>query len=561
MPKKAGERLGVDVQTSNDIQVETQTEYRGTEAQAAANAATADEQEPKKKSQADAVVEVLLEEATEVFTTPDGIPFVRLPVDKHHEIIPLNGADMKSWLGWRVYQNSGQVPGNSVLGAALNVVRGKAIAEVRELHNRVAPADGGDGLWYDLSNENWQAVRVDSSGWRLVSDPPILFRRYQHQQPQVKPQSGGDFSRILQFVNVSEDKQLLFMVYVLSCFLPGIAHPVALFTGPKGSAKTTAAAIIRRLVDPSQIETFSYPSQKQEVIQKLSHNWMAIFDNISSVPTWFSDVLCRASTGAGDSKRQLYSDDDDVIYSYRRCVGLTSITSAADMPDLLDRSVTFELQRISPQQRLSEQDLFARLDAAMPQILGGGLDVLAEAIRIKPHVELHELPRMADFAEWGAAIAVALGYTQEQFMEAYEADIKDRNRDVVESHPVGAAVKAFMQDQDQWEGTASELHAELERVAATNRIDVENKQWPNAANWVKRRLDEVSTDLQEIGITITHDRAAGSGDRIICLSSHADSQHEDCLELDHALAQLMDDDLIDDDLLNEVGIQLDLSAN
>jgi hypothetical protein len=561
MPKKAGERRGIDVQTSSDRQVEIQTECEGKEAQAATNPATADEQEPKKKSQADAVVEVLLEEATDVFTTPDGIPFVRLPVDKHHEIVPLNGADMKSWLGWKIYQKSGQVPGNSVLGAALNVVRGKAIAEVRELHNRVAPAEDGDGFWYDLSNENWQAVRVDSSGWRLVSDPPILFRRYQHQQPQVKPQSGGDFCRILEFVNVSEDKQLLFMVYVLSCFLPGIAHPVALFTGPKGSAKTTAAAIIRRLVDPSQIETFSYPSQKQEVIQKLSHNWMAIFDNISSVPTWFSDVLCRASTGAGDSKRQLYSDDDDVIYSYRRCVGLTSIASAADMPDLLDRSVTFELQRIGPQQRLSEQDLFARLDAAMPQILGGGLDVLAEAIRIKPDVELDELPRMADFAEWGAAIAVALGYTQEQFMEAYEADIKDRNRDVVESHPVGAAVKAFMQTQDKWEGTASELHAELERIAATNRIDVESKQWPKAANWVKRRLDEVSTDLQEIGITIIHDRAAGSGDRIIRLSSHADREHEDCLKLDHALAQLMDDDLIDDDLFDEIEFDLDLSAH
>ena len=552
MSKKEGVRDVEDGQVNSSADV--------TLSPAAADTSTADEQKAK-RSQADRVVEMVLEETTDVFTTPEGTPFVQLPVEHHHEVVALNSADMKSWLGWKIYQKSGRVPGNSVLAAALNVVRGKAIAEVKELHNRVAPADDNDGFWYDLSNQSWHVVRVDSSGWELVSDPPILFRRYQHQKPQVKPQPGGDFSRILDFVNVSEDKQLLFMVYVLSCFLPTIAHPVALFTGPKGSAKTTAASIIRRLVDPSQIETFSYPSQKQEVIQKLSHNWMAVFDNISSVPTWLSDVLCRASTGAGDSKRQLYSDDDDVIYSYRRCVGLTSITSAADMPDLLDRSVTFELQRISPKQRLSEQELFARLDAAMPQILGGGLDVLAEAIRIKPQVELDELPRMADFAEWGAAIAMALGHTQQQFMEAYEADIRDRNRDVVESHPVGAAVKAFMQNLQQWKGTASQLHAELERTAATNRIDVESKQWPKAANWVKRRLDEVRTDLQEIGITITYDRAAGSGDRIIRLSCCTDTEMGNDLDSGLELSQLIDDELMEDDLLDEIAFELDLSTS
>lgn len=505
------------------------TEEEPHQAATATTDASADPEDPataeanaQKKSGADRAVEVLLAETTDIFVTPDGTPFVRLPVNHHSEVLPLNGTTMKSWLGYRVHQLTGSVPTSAALAAALNVIRGQASTQVRELHNRVAPDAGGNGLWYDLTNSTWEAVHIDSSGWRIVAEPPILFRRYQHQLPQVKPQAGGDFTQLLDFVNVSEEKQLLFLVYVLSCFLPDIAHPIALFTGPKGSAKTTAAVIVRRVVDPSQIETFAYPNAKQEVIQKLGHNWMAIFDNISSVPVWFSDVLCRASTGAGDSKRQLYTDDDDVIYAYRRCVGLTSITSAADMPDLLDRSVTFDLQRINSEQRVAEQDLFARLDAALPGILGAACDALSRAMCIKPTITVKSLPRMADFALWGAALAIALGYTQEDFLTAYAADIKDRNRDVVEAHPVGAAVKAFMMQHQQWEGTATELHDELEGVAEENRIDVESRQWPKAASWLKRRLEEVSTDLQEIGITVTHLRAAGSGERIIRLTSAMD---------------------------------------
>jgi hypothetical protein len=514
------------------------------------------EEKKQKKSQADIVVDILLDEATDVFVSPDGTPFVRLPKEDHHEIIGLNSNDIRSWLSWKLYDSMGKVASPSAIGASLNVLRGKALSEEIELHNRVAQTKDGDGFWYDLSNEKWQAVRVDKNGWRVVDEPPILFRRYQHQKPQVEPKAEGNFFRILDFVNVDEDKQLLFMVYVLSCFLPDIPHPVALYTGPKGSAKTTAASIVRRVVDPSQIETFSYPD-KAEAMQILSHNWMATFDNISSVPAWLSDTLCRACTGAGDSKRQLYSDDDDVIYSFRRCVSLTSISSVADMPDLLDRSVTFELQRISPQERLSEQELLAELEMEMPGILGGAFDVLVEAIRIRPHIELEELPRMADFALWGAAIAVALGYTQEQFIESYEADIRDRNLDVVETHPVGAAIQALMEDKVEWEGTATELLSELNQVALVNGIDTEQEDWPKTSVWLARRMNEVSTDLQQIGITITHNREPNK--RTTKIISEVTEQNGEQLtaELDDVTFDSLR--LIDDEeLLDDLEVEIDL---
>ena len=42
---------------------------------------------------------------------------------------------------------------------------------------------------------------------------------------------------------------------------------------------------------------------------------------------------------AGFSKRQLYTDDDDIIYHFRRCIGFNGINLRATKADLLDRAI------------------------------------------------------------------------------------------------------------------------------------------------------------------------------------------------------------------------------
>ena len=76
------------------------------------------------------------------------------------------------------------------------------------------------------------------------------------------------------------------------------------------------------------------------------------------MPVWMSDTLCRACTGAGFSKRELYTDDDDVIYNFRRCPGLNGINIVAHKPDLLDRSLLFRLEHIPKKDRRDEETLW-----------------------------------------------------------------------------------------------------------------------------------------------------------------------------------------------------------
>jgi hypothetical protein len=71
------------------------------------------------------------------------------------------------------------------------------------------------------------------------------------------------------------------------------------------------------LADSSEIQTMSFPSNKEELVQKLDHHWFSTFDNISKLSEWQSDVICRAVTGDGFSKRRFYTDDEDFIYSFK----------------------------------------------------------------------------------------------------------------------------------------------------------------------------------------------------------------------------------------------------
>jgi hypothetical protein len=49
------------------------------------------------------------------------------------------------------------------------------------------------------------------------------------------------------------------------------------------------------------------------------------FDNVSGLPGWISDTLCRLSTGDGFAVRQLYTDHDEVLFEATRPIFLNGI--------------------------------------------------------------------------------------------------------------------------------------------------------------------------------------------------------------------------------------------
>jgi len=421
-----------------------------------------------------------------------------------------------------LWQAAEKAPGSEALHSALNVLEAKAMFEGKQytLYNRVAPAE--DGVWIDMADEKWRAIKVTAEGWYIDENPPILFKRYSHQKPLPIPVPGGDPKTFLEFVNIkdnNEDTRLLLLCTIISNLLPMIPHVILTLYGIQGSGKTYLFKLIRAVIDPSIIDVLTLPRDERERVQQLDHHWCAFYDNVTSLPTWMSDTLCRAATGGGFSKRELYTDDSDIIYSFKRCVGLNGINIAAQRGDLLDRSLLVGLQAIPKDKRRTEKELWTEFESCKGEILGGFLDTLVEAIRIFPSVNPKGgLFRMADFTRWGCAIAKALGYNETRFIEAYSAKVRTQTEEAAYASPLAAVLIDYMKGSENWKGTPSELYSTLIAHAKEIGISARQKAWPKAPNSLVRRLNELVPSLMVLGLEVVTGKKSG-GTRFITINT------------------------------------------
>jgi hypothetical protein len=210
--------------------------------------------------------------------------------------------------------------------------------------------------------------------------------------------------------------------------------------------------------------------------------------------------------------RQLYSDQDEVLFDATRPVILNGIEDLVTRPDLADRAIFLTLELIPEDRRQPEEKLWAAFNADRPRILGALLDAVVEGLKRLPETHLPKLPRMADFALWASACEPALWLTA-IFWSAYCGNRDEAVEGVIEADPVAMAVRAFMADRTVWTGTATDLLSSLS-AAADERI-AKAKTWPENARALSGRLRRAATFLRKISIEVSFERQGRGRTRII----------------------------------------------
>ena len=473
--------------------------------------------EPKRDRKTDVLVKSFLGDGVELFHDQSLEPHVAMPSGDRRAIYRLRSGKFRDQLAFHSYSVVGEVPSSETVRSSINAMAGRAMfsSPMHRLHNRTAWVDGA--LWYDLGD--WRAVCVTSAGWQVVKRPPILFRRFPHQKPQVEPVQGGDLRDILQSVNIPDaNEQILFVTDIAAGMIPGIPAAVSLFHGPHGSAKTSLLRYKRELMDPVEVPIQGPPRDIGEFVQIASHNHCMFLDNLSSLPGWLSDAMSRFCTGDGFIKRSLYTDDEDFVYKPRGVGGISGINLVVTAPDLLDRSFVYRLERIPEEDRRSEEEMNSAFDVLKPKLLGAMFDALAGAMTIKDRIQPPRLPRLADYALWGCAVAVSIGYTEDEYWAAIDANSRTQTTEALDASPIAQAVCTLMAKKESWTGTPSELLTALNAVAAREMIDTAAKAWPKDPSWVTRRLNLVVPNLAQVGITFAS-RGEGNQRRVTISSS------------------------------------------
>jgi hypothetical protein len=307
---------------------------------------------------------------------------------------------------------------------------------------RVA-SDAGK-IYLDLGDAGWNAIEIDARDWRLVNEPPVRFRRAGGMLPLPIPERGGRIEDLRPFLNVKDDDDFVLAVaWLLAALRDCGPYPVLALTGVQGAAKSSFTRLLRGLVDPNTASLRALPREDRDLFIAAINSYVLAFDNVSGLPAWLSDTLCRIATGGGFATRQLYTDDDERLFDACRPILLNGIEDFIERPDLADRSIYLGLAEITEKKRKPETELFNDFEKTRPKILGALLTAVSTGLRELPTVKLDRLPRMADFARWAVACEPGL-WLAGTFMRAYGANRAEAVEKVLEADPVATALLAFM---------------------------------------------------------------------------------------------------------------------
>jgi hypothetical protein len=452
----------------------------------------------------------------DLFHTATGTAFADSIGDGHRETWPIRSKRFRTWLRRRYYRATGEAGSAAEIRSALDLLEARAQFDgpERAVHVRVALHAGH--IYLDLADEQWRAVDIGPDGWRVIGCPPVRFRRPPGMLPLPVPRQGGSIESLNSFLNLSSrDDFVLIVAWLLAALRSGGPYPLLAISGEQGSAKTVLSKLLKALIDPNAAPVRSLSREERELMIAANNSYLLAFDNLSGLPVWLSDALCRLASGGSFAVRRLYTGDEEVLFEAARPILLNGIEQVVSRPDLGDRAIFLTLVPIGEHQRRSEAELWRRFESARPHILGALLDAAVHGLRALDRVHLDRLPRMADFAKWATACETAF-WPAGTFARAYAANRRAAIESIIDADPVAACVRQMMAERSSWTGSA----ADLLRASADRSNDGSSAAgWPKSPRALAGRLRRTQTFLRALGIEVAFGREGRAGSRVIKLQA------------------------------------------
>ncbi len=248
------------------------------------------------------------------FCSTEGV-FADVMVAGHRNTWPLSEAEFSDWLLHQFFMEKKKAPGLGAMKAAIRTLsaRAKFDGARHEVHLRAAKSGGK--IYLDIGDPEWHAVEIDASGWRMIQDPPVRFRRTAGMAALPLPQSGGSIAQLRALVNLTDDGFVLYLSCILDALCPGRPHPVLYLAGEEGSTKSTAAKIARSLIDPNMVPLRNLPTTVRDLFVSAYGSHALAFDNVSNISASISDALCQIASGSGFNTRKLFTDTAQTLIS------------------------------------------------------------------------------------------------------------------------------------------------------------------------------------------------------------------------------------------------------
>ncbi|GII05458.1 ATP-binding protein [Planobispora takensis] len=421
------------------------------------------------------------------------------------------GSGLRAKLATSLFRRTGEVASGAELSDALNVLAGEA-GELDPEPVFLRMARHEDSVVVDMGTETGEAIVITPGGWRTEPTAPVIFRRSELTHPLVTPARGGSLDGLRALINLSEEDWRLTIAWVVAAYLIDIPHPILLIQGEQGTAKSNLIRCLLLLIDPQPAADREPPASQREWAIFARASWAFSFDNVTDIPDWLSNSLCKGVTGDAVLQRVLHSDEDITVFAFQRVIAMTTIGFKAPLAgDLVDRMLLVEPEVLDV--RLPETHVRAVREQVLPEALGAVLDLVSGVLAALPAVEVSDLPRMADFARVLAALDTVTGWST---LATYRARIAALGMSIIEGNTLARALYLFA-GPTPWEDSTAQLLAGLQRTCIEHGLPV--GELPGNVRTLGTRLTEVAPSLRKVGVDIR--RRKSGAQRFVHVIKHA----------------------------------------
>jgi hypothetical protein len=395
---------------------------------------------------------------------------------------------------------------------AVNALKARAIfgRPERTVFNRIARL--GDTLEIDLGDDAGRVVRIGIDGVEVTSAATARFYRPPGMKALAPPGARGGLPKLQKLLGVTDDTFLLIVAFLLACLRGTKPFMCLLIEGVQGSGKSYICDVIKRIIDPNELERGLLPESEVDIMLHAKEFFLVAYDNASGMKTDQSNVLCVIATGGGYGTRALYTNGELFTINVARPFVINGIGEFANRPDLLERSITIQLPPMAEEERKPESEMNLELESILPDVLADLYAAASTALANEHEIKLVRVIRMVDIARWLTAAAPALGFAPGTLVAALSGSQTDAIKDRVANDPVFVAIRNVLhasRPQGAYQGTMSEL---LQKIA-TWRGQVD-KYFPTTASHLSRRIQVLIPGMKMIGIHVEWDRRRNNERRL-----------------------------------------------
>lgn len=381
----------------------------------------------------------------------------------------------------------------------------------------------GEDLYFNLSNDKGEVVRISKSGWSIVVPRDPMFMDSDTHIEGFRPEEPEDmiegFNELWKHINYDKTFPLLHKITFLFSFCAIFPQPISVIHGEHGSAKSYFTKTWQKFVDPSLGDNHPL-SKDKELAHVLGTGWFVSFDNVSGITGKQSDMLCQASTGGTVAKRKLYTDGETFSQDLRSVVVLNGINVSPNQPDLMRRCVLFNFKHIGTKKRRTETELQTTIGAIGPSVMGSIFSIISKAMTlVEKYRDVEDKPIMADFDTWGRALTEALGEQPEDFVQEYSRNRWIQSMRITENDDFGTILFEYLEAQKFEDGLfiipKDELLLEIERTVSESQPNLKfDKFFPKTTIAIVRKMERLRPTLRELGFEYTEERRQIHGKRV-----------------------------------------------